>query len=299
VADEVFVSLAREIEAQGVRRKVAADMFGLALRTYQKKLHRLTESVTQHERTLWEAVLDFIAEGGSVSRRDVVRHFSHDGEREVVAVLTDLVGSGLVHAAGRGTGAVYGVTTDAERRALTEAADAESVAAFAWVALRATPGVTRAALSDSLRVDLDTIREAVKRLVADGRVEENDDTDDGPLFARPLVILVGAEMGWEAAVLDHFRAVANAIAAKVRHGQTRSAGNDVLGGTTLSFNLGPHHPHWDRVHGLLSRTRAEAVRLWDEVEAHNLAHPVPEDQETRVWFYAGQYVEMNGVEEAS
>ena len=35
VADQVFLELAREIEAQGVGRKVVADMFGLALRTYQ------------------------------------------------------------------------------------------------------------------------------------------------------------------------------------------------------------------------------------------------------------------------
>src|SRR6185295_12777523 len=60
VADEVFVSLAREIEAHGVGRKVVADMFGLALRTYQKKVQRPTESVTERERTLWEAVLDFV-----------------------------------------------------------------------------------------------------------------------------------------------------------------------------------------------------------------------------------------------
>ena len=61
VAGEVFLSLAREIEAQGVGRKVAADMFGLALRTYQKKVQRLAESATEVESTLWEAVLDFIA----------------------------------------------------------------------------------------------------------------------------------------------------------------------------------------------------------------------------------------------
>src|SRR5882672_162470 len=72
VADEVFVSLAREIEAQGVGRKVAADMFGMALRTYQKKLQRLTESVTHQERTLWEAVLDFVSEAGTSSRREVL-----------------------------------------------------------------------------------------------------------------------------------------------------------------------------------------------------------------------------------
>src|SRR6185436_9126563 len=72
VADEVFVSLARELEAQGVGRKVAADMFGLALRTYQKKMQRYAESATEHEKTLWEAVLDFVTKTGSVSRRELL-----------------------------------------------------------------------------------------------------------------------------------------------------------------------------------------------------------------------------------
>lgn len=62
VTDEVFVSLAREIEAQGVRKQVVADMFGMAMRSYQKKMARLTESASQRERSLWEAVFDFVAE---------------------------------------------------------------------------------------------------------------------------------------------------------------------------------------------------------------------------------------------
>jgi len=44
IADQVFVDLAEELESQGVARRVAADMFGMALRGYQKKLRRLTES---------------------------------------------------------------------------------------------------------------------------------------------------------------------------------------------------------------------------------------------------------------
>jgi hypothetical protein len=40
VANQVFLDLARELDAQGVSRKVGADMFGLALRTYQRKLQR-------------------------------------------------------------------------------------------------------------------------------------------------------------------------------------------------------------------------------------------------------------------
>ena len=51
IADEVFLSLSRELESQGVTRKVAADMFGLALRSYQLKINRLTASAR---------VLDFL-----------------------------------------------------------------------------------------------------------------------------------------------------------------------------------------------------------------------------------------------
>ena len=58
LADQVFLELSREIEAQGISRKVAADMFGLAIRTYQKKVQRLTESASEPNRTLWQAVLE-------------------------------------------------------------------------------------------------------------------------------------------------------------------------------------------------------------------------------------------------
>jgi hypothetical protein len=38
VADQVFIELTRELESQGLSRKVTADMFGMALRTYQRKV---------------------------------------------------------------------------------------------------------------------------------------------------------------------------------------------------------------------------------------------------------------------
>jgi len=73
VADQVFFELAREIEAQGVRRRVAADMFGMALRAYQKKMQRLTESASVRDRTLWEAVLSFIGDGEVTRARIALR----------------------------------------------------------------------------------------------------------------------------------------------------------------------------------------------------------------------------------
>ena len=41
------MSKVTELERQGVGKKVAADMFGLALRSYQLKLQRLQESASE------------------------------------------------------------------------------------------------------------------------------------------------------------------------------------------------------------------------------------------------------------
>ena len=115
IADQVFLGLSREIEAQGVGRKVAADMFGLVLRSYQKKVQRLTESSTERERTLWEALLELLQREGSVSRGDLNIRFGRDGEMAVASVLKDLVGSGLVSVTGRGLAARYSLTSERER----------------------------------------------------------------------------------------------------------------------------------------------------------------------------------------
>ena len=80
VADQVFVELAREIEAQGVRRQVVADMFGMALRTYHARVSRLAASRTDQGRSLWEAVLSYIEQTGLVTRLELLRRFSGDDE---------------------------------------------------------------------------------------------------------------------------------------------------------------------------------------------------------------------------
>jgi hypothetical protein len=132
--------------------------------------------------------------------------------------------------------------------------------------------------------------------MADGRVRRGEAGDPAPggLFARALVVPVGAEQGWETAVFDHFRAVATAIAAKVRSGRAQSQSDDRTGGATLSFELEPGHPHAERAFGLLARTRQEANALWEEVQDYNRAHPIDRDRKIKVWFYFGQSVEDAG-----
>jgi hypothetical protein len=283
VADQVFLDLAREIEAQGIGRKVVADMFGMALRAYQKKIQRLEESATDRNTTLWQAVLEFL-DNGSQTRERILERFASDGEREVGAVLNDLVTSGLVYLTGKGNAARYGIASESDLHAVAASEDLRSVANVVW--LRIFLGErTEESLAAYLSVDLEVVRSAVRLLEGDARIRRNP---DGWLRAENVVIPVGASEGWEAAVLDHFRAVATAIAFKAAGGG-KSIPSEQIGGTTLSFSVYPGHPFEEEVRGLLSSVRSRINELWKKASAHNAERPVPENA-TRVLFYFGQLV---------
>jgi hypothetical protein len=289
VADQVFFELASEIEAQGVGRKVAADMFGLALRSYQKKMQRLTESATIRQKTLWEAVLDYLGQQGSVTREKLLARFKNDPERDVAAVLADLVSQGLVYSTGRGMATVYGLSSETDRRRIAQRDRQDSVQSMVWLALYRRPAA-RSEVAAGLSLDPNAVQAAIDELLRDGRVREGD---DGRLRAETFLVPVGAEQGWEAAVFDHFSAVASAIASKVRRGAPRSEADDVIGGATLTFEIGPEHPCEREVYGLLARIRRDVNDLWKRVDQHNEKHPRREGQKdpVKVTFYFGQNVE--------
>lgn len=290
VADQVFLDLARELDAQGVAHRVAADMFGLALRSYQKKVRRLTESASFPERTLWEAILDFVREKQRVRRSDVLSRFRTDEEREVGALLNDLVGSGLIYQTGYGSEALYGITSDADLAYLVNAGEAESAIPVVWTTVHKSPGLTARELTERLTFDDAIVGRAVETLVTEGKLTRDGNGDAAPLTAVDLFVPVGAELGWEVAVFDHFRAVVNAIAAKVRRGRGRSQGDDVVGGATLSFDIGPGHPFEARVERLLRDVREQVGALWNDVEAFNRERRAA-PRSRRIFFYFGQYVE--------
>lgn len=290
VADQVFLSLANEIEAQGVGRKVVADMFGMALRAYQKKVQRLAESDSMRERTLWEAVLDFVTEQKTVVRARVLERFRHDGERETIAVLTDLLNSGLIYASGRGSATLYGVTSEAERQRLLLEADRTSIEDMLWGAIYRAPGISEQEIALLVRCDEATLGPALEQLARDGRVRVEGEPGVRRLFTGSFLISVGAERGWESAVFDHFQALTAAVGAKLQSGRTRSGHEDEIGGSTLRFQIEPGHPYERRVLGLLSRMRRELFDFWQEVSDHNDAHPIPPERRVDVCFYFGQGV---------
>ncbi len=286
VADQVFFTLAKEIESQGVRKQIVADMFGLAMRSYQKKMQRLTESASVRDKTLWEAVLQLVIDE-SPTRARVIERFSYDGERDVVAVLNDLVRSGLVFTTGSGDATVFGPTSEDVQRLVRRRHDHEALANVAWLLVYRKEAQNESDLGHLLGIEPEQVEAIVADLVASRRLRR----DGQMLRSSNVVVPVGAEQGWESAVLDHFRTVAKAIAHKVKIGFDPSTDSGLIGGSTFTFSVTAGHPHEADVYALLKETRARVQALWDRVAQYNEQHPPDPERVVKVSFYAGQDVD--------
>jgi hypothetical protein len=284
LADQVFLSLSRELEAQGVGRKVAADMFGLALRGYQKKTRRAAGSASIQGKTLFEAVLEWVEGEDGVTRKALLEHFRRDNEREVIGVVNELVHCGLLYSSGAGAASLYGVTSDAERQRLTRTSDTVALENMALGAVYRCPGIKRSELVAKLNVTEEALDAALAALASDERISLQGDG----LFARTFQIPVGAEHGWEAAVFDHFQAVATAIGAKVQLRGSNMPAANVVGGTTLRFEVSRTHPKLHQVLSLLLQVRTLTDEVWTEVTEHNAKQPLADDERLNVTFYFGQ-----------
>jgi hypothetical protein len=288
IADQVFLGLSRELETQGVGRKVAADMFGLALRSYQKKVQRLTESETLRDKTLWEAVIDYIRDQGSVPRRRIFERFVHDDEDAVAAILNDLVSSGLAYSSGRGGTALLGLTSVVDQKRMADEDLRATLPAMVWLVVYREGPIDAEALELRFGLEPSKLACILEELEREGRVQREAST--GRLRSGTVIIPVGDRAGWEAAVFDHFQGVAKAIAAKVRMSPECELAQ-LVGGATLSFDVYHDHPLERDVYGLLSSVRTQVNELWQRLAAHNRAHPIPDQQKIKVTFYLGQNVE--------
>jgi len=291
VADSVFVNLVRELESQGLGKKVIADMFGLALRSYRQKVQRLNESATDRGISLWEAVHAFLAERDSVSRAEILERFKHDDEPTVRSILNDLVESGLVLRSGRGKDFKYRVATDEELEELGVSSGVSSQQtneALVWVHVFREGEVRKDQLAQLMTVPESVLDEALDGLLTNARIRAEERPDGIYYSTNRCLIPVGEVAGWEAAVVDHHRAVLCALGAKAVEGRHVSAPDDTVGGTTLSYDVWPGHPKEQEVRSLLAETRERIIALWDEVEDYNRTH----DSESayRVTFYCGQYL---------
>jgi hypothetical protein len=172
--------------------------------------------------------------------------------------------------------------------AAMEGTSAESLAAHVWLQIYRQGKTSHERLSRLVPVSASALEDAVARLLGDGRISSETQGGKRTYTADEVVIPVGESVGWEAAVVDHHRAVLNALAAKITAGDRASTPSDEVGGTTLTFDLWPGHPKEREVRKLLATARAAFIPLWDEVTEYNRSSKGQD--EYQVHFYCGQYV---------
>ena len=294
VADQVFYELANELENQGVTRKVAADMFGLALRSYQLKVQRLEESLTTDDVSLWEVVFEYIRDEEMVARSEVLRRFHRDDEASVKSILYDLVQSGLVFQAGSGDSTIYRAATNEEFDDIVEHESETSAPWLAWVAIYRGGPIRREELLGQIDMDEETFEMAVDKLCDDGCVTaETVSGEDGEHVtvydSEHCFIPMDEAAGWEAALFDHYNTVVGAICNKLRQLHLDTAPTDTVGGSTYTFDLWDGHPYEEEVLGLLRETRERVSELREKVTDVNDEDGHP-DSDRRVAFYLGQSV---------
>ena len=286
VAGQAFLELARELENQGVGKKVSADMFGMALRTYQRRTQRLSQSQTDRGRSLWEATLEFIEQSGVVQRDEVLRRFRHDDEASVRGVLRDLTESGLVFSSGAGSSVAFRAATKDEVSSLRRGGDRLSLEAFVWSTVYREGELSPEQLAQRTSLGPLELTPVVESLVAQGKVERSGSGESERLKSARLVLGFDDPTGWESSVLDHFTALVQTVIRKFSVDQRASRGDEV-GGSTYHFELWRGHPFESEVLGELGRFRERMSALRKKLDDYNRAQPT-ENLKLRVVAYYGQ-----------
>jgi hypothetical protein len=289
VANQVFLGLVDELQTQGVTQTVTADMFGMALRTYQRKRRRLSESATEQGRSLWEAVLQLVDAKQVVNRAEILEVFQRDDEEMVRGILSDLVDSGLIYRTGRGHATTYRIADTGEIPEDPTGDSADAAANLLWVSIyRDGPLSLDDLCARNPSVARDSLRSWLDSLVRDGRVARDDAAAPPTFHCTLYVIPMDSDAGWAASVYDHYSAAVGTITNKLRGGG-RAAARDTIGGSTFAFDVWAGHPFESEVLGLLAELRPRAQALRSRVDAYNESVGPPPDAD-RVVFYMGQNV---------
>lgn len=287
IANQVFLDLVGELERQRVSRKVSADMFGLGLRTYRRKIQRLSESATERGRSLWEAVLDYVRGRGSATRLEILERFSGDDEAQVKAVLHDLCESQLLVCSGPRSNSTYRAVVGEELAALLRGREADNLDELLLALIFRDVPLSLEEIARRARLGADKVESILSRLMEQGRIECTD-RDGVKLYqGTRLVVPLGATAGWEAAVFDHFKALVTTVMCRLRADTVTPRLADRVGGSTYTVTVWPGHPLADEVYGTLGRLRAELSDLRARVANLNQQDSVPESH-TRVVVYVGQ-----------
>jgi hypothetical protein len=293
IANLVFIDLVKELERLGVSHNVSADMFGLGVRTYRRKIRRVIETSSDRGRSLRGEIVAFLKAEGIVTRGEVLERFPNDDEVQIRAVLRDLRENQVVFSLGKGQDTSYRIATDQELAALKRKRREQEGDDFHVALMFREGSLTVEQIAERAQAETMTIEAAIARLAAQGRIHQVNEQGEAKYRAEALLIPLGAPDGWEAAVYDHFKAVVGAVLGRLRANQTPPLQSDRVGGSTYTIDVWQGHPLYDEVYGTLQRLRAQLSDLRLRVRAINDAaveHPPAET----VAIYAGQYIVDDG-----
>jgi hypothetical protein len=271
IAGEVFLELAKELEQQGVTKKVSADMFGMALRTYQRQTERLARSATDRGRSLWEAIFDYIQKREFATRAEILRRFERDDEAMVRGVLRDFMESGVVLSTGTESTTSYRVTTPEEALRLDAARSKLALQALVWSVVFREQPVPLERLVEVCGMRRTEVEEALVSLSEQGRVERVEGGGSPVYGSLQLVLEPENAIGWEASVLDHFATVVRTIGQKLLLRSKATTAQDT-GGSTYHFALYKGSPFERELVGELAAFRARMTTLRDRIDEDNREH---------------------------
>ena len=291
VADRVFLDLAQELDSQGISRSVSADMFGMALRSYRRRIRQLSESSTEHGRSLWEAVLDFLSRGSLVTREQLLRRFHRDEEALVKGVVSDLCESGLVFKLGTGKDTAYRAATADELAELRERS--EGLSELVWVLVYREGPIDETELARKISLRPELLSATLASLVESGRVARDE---QGRYACRLVVLAPGSSAGWEAGLFDHFQAVVKTMCARLRRGANGPRAAE-SGGSTYTFAVWAGHPLEEEARSFLPQFRERLSKLRQDIKDYNDQNPLPSRYD-RVTVYGGVCVTSEEQEES-
>ena len=259
LSDRLFHGLAAELQALQVRRRVSADMLGMAPRAFLRKVRRVSQSTTDRGRCLWEAVFEFIDAEQPVAHTQVLERFHRDDQDVLRGVLGDLRDAGLVLVEGRGAQMTYRAATRPELetrlRALQEGTDE-----LVWAFIFHEGPIGRSALAEH-GIRPAELERVLDRLVQSGRVvEERSEVETryrSPTYSPP------AETSAQGPIFDHFRAVVRTLATFLsRPGEPSAA-------STYKLDLWSGHPMEEETKEIFREWRRRARELRERIDAYN------------------------------
>ena len=136
-----------------------------------------------------------------------------------------------------GASTVYRAASEEELGALWRLQGAEGFDELLWALVYRDGPITLAELVQQVHVDEPTLGEALARLSGSGRIESTERGGASAYTARRLLIPLGSPVGWEAAVYDHFKAMVNTIAGKLREDRSAPTLSDRVGGSTYTLDV--------------------------------------------------------------